>query len=129
MDKQAICKVKHPQWGEVEVFEAEGKGCRVYYRGGDGMVPCQDRASQQKIRGLVIAAGHGGKLGKPPTLLEIANFAPEKPETETVSVSDNVPEDSGAVVIPPGESATVEISVNPPVEPEDTARFKIERGI
>lgn len=102
-----IGAVKHPDFGGLEVYET-GNGARCYgVHEQVGQIPFQSKKAQSIIRGLVIAAGYGHQLSRPPSQLEIANFAPEKPEKPetppeplpetppkhpTVSVKDNLPE-------------------------------------
>ena len=114
-----ICKVEHPKFGQIEVFETQN-GARVYAREEEaGQITFQSRAAQSQLRGLVIKAGAGDKLTRPPTELEKANYLPGKvPEVkasspedsqggETVSVTDDMPEQAPEVTEkPPGQKTS-----------------------
>lgn len=94
-DKKYICAVEHKQFGKIDLYETRN-GARVYGKHPVlGIIPCQDKRAQEYIRGLVIAAGHGDKLARKPSALEVANHAPEeKPEKSedfSVHVTDNLP--------------------------------------
>lgn len=91
-----ICDVRHNDFGLLKVYEMQN-GMRCYAIHEDiGQIPFQNKDAQNLLRGLVIKAGHGDKLIRKPTMLEIANYAPEK--IEPVETSEIVEQLQNEVV-------------------------------
>lgn len=88
-----ICEVRLPEIGMVKVFELKN-GARCYVvHSLFGQIPMQGKNAQQLLRGAVISTGFGDSLIRKPTILEIANHAPEGGEKKREDIVREITED------------------------------------
>lgn len=102
MAAKEICKANVMGMENVRIME-DSRGVRLYVHDEKrGQFPFQTKDGQAELREVVIKAGYGDKLSKPPTSDELENFtgsngkqSEEKPEISVKEVTEATPETAG----------------------------------